>query len=375
MKRIAASRFVLLVLATFAFSGCGDDDGATPDASQGDAARPADGSVVDGPPSTPDASEPGIDGAEPDATDHVDGSVDAPSSVDASVDASSDVDASSSIDANSLVTAGDTCATTTAIGARSTILSTTVGLENDYTGFCAGDGADGVFSLVVPAGQVLRVLATPLASDFDLALAVVTPVAACVDPLDVCAASVDAEIDGQAERIGYRNAGATDVTVNLIVDGYLDIHAGPFSLETTVGSPAAGDNCDNAVTLVSATAESNQDRIDDYQGDGVGCAVASTRGSGPDKVYAVSIPAGQTLTVSASTTVADFDMVLNLLPGPAASCSAEATCLAGKDDAGEGGTETLTYENTTGSLVEAFLVVDGFGPGDVGTYDLTVTVL
>jgi hypothetical protein len=96
---------------------------------------------------------------------------------------------------------------------------------------------------------------------------------------------------------------------------------------------------------------------------------------GPDVAYSVVLAANQAITVTLSNLDAQYDGSVALVgPGTAATvCDVNpiATCVAGKDAAGNGGTETFTYTATTAGTY--YLIVDGYTPAEGGTFTLNVT--
>lgn len=134
------------------------------------------------------------------------------------------------------------------------------------------------------------------------------------------------------------------------------------------GGPVQGDTCDTSLTLITGTMSSQtlDDATDDYNDSSGSCYVAD----GPDKAYAVTIPAGQRLTVTLDVAAGDVDTLLSLNEGGAASCG--LTCVVNIDDTYEGESETLSFTNNTGADVDYFLVVDSWS--GTGTFTLTTTI-
>jgi hypothetical protein len=97
---------------------------------------------------------------------------------------------------------------------------------------------------------------------------------------------------------------------------------------------------------------------------------------GPDDVYSIAVPAGNTLTVTVDPTSGTYDPGVYLIAAPAANCDTEpAVCLASNDAGGDGANDAITFANPAGGqAVDAFIIVDGFRPeGDA--YTLTISVL
>jgi hypothetical protein len=149
---------------------------------------------------------------------------------------------------------------------------------------------------------------------------------------------------------------------------------------TPDAAPGLGDTCETAeaitltggtatVTGTTATASGYTNNYDPSSTNGC------EDGDGRDRVYTITVPAGQRLTAAFTTQVTSFDATLYLVAAPATTCNATPlTCLAGVDGGGNGGAETITYNNTGSASVDVLLVVDGYNPDDEGAYSLAVTV-
>src|SRR5262249_1256807 len=132
--------------------------------------------------------------------------------------------------------AGENCAMATAI-TPGTLTATTVGLMDDYnsSNSCAGDGPDGVYSIMVPSGQILRATLVPMTNwDAQLVFALM---ADCTTPLNMCLSHTDLGASGEQEELVYYNSSGATQTVDIVVDGYNTTDSGPFRLETEVHVP------------------------------------------------------------------------------------------------------------------------------------------
>ncbi len=126
-----------------------------------------------------------------------------------------------------------------------------------------------------------------------------------------------------------------------------------------------GERCDTALplpgpgTVIGDTTSAS----DDLDPGASGCTGQAA--AGPDRVYSITLQAGQRLTVDLAPT-GGWDAALYLTSG----CSELATaCLAGADGTG---TEHATLRaDFTGTY---YLVVDGRTAGDAGAYSLSVAV-
>jgi hypothetical protein len=90
-------------------------------------------------------------------------------------------------------------------------------------------------------------------------------------------------------------------------------------------------------------------------------------GNGPDRMYAVTIPAGQRLTVSASPQ-GPFDLTLSAAAN-AVAC-AMGLCSQSVQSTGPGGTETLLLDNPGMTVVSTVIILDSLTPmsGQVGLF-------
>lgn len=153
-----------------------------------------------------------------------------------------------------------------------------------------------------------------------------------------------------------------------------------------------GERCDLASSVPGSTTVSGS-TIGATADVNLGCTGASNQG--PDRVYAVTVPNMERLTVTLTPEVTDttdgglqFDPSLYLVAGPAASCQPadagdRSACLDGSDiDQPPGSPERVTYFNTTGAPREVFVVVDSFfnAPDEMngiiheGRYELRFTL-
>jgi hypothetical protein len=279
---------------------------------------------------------------------------------------------------------GDTCATaqtiTLASGSASLGAQTVDLYANDYnsgTGCSGFTGGERVYRLDVPANTAVGITATPDAN-FDVAVNVVegaagaTPETACASSIS-CTTSANAGTAGAAERAIYRNTTAATKTIFVTVEAAVSTTVpGGFALAVNTIVAPAGDTCATVPTVTfsgntaSVTGDSLVDALNDY---GTGTSCSGT--AGPDRGYAVSIPAGKILTVTATATGSGttFNPSLNIVDS--AACGAGSrTCLVGSDVAGQA--ETVRYNNTSGSAanVVVFVETSAAAVAMPGTYDL-----
>ncbi len=289
--------------------------------------------------------------------------------------------------------AGETCASAETItvgpNGSASLTGQTVSLyANDYTvgtGCTGFAGGERVYRLNVPAGTAIAVTATPEAT-FDAALNVIdgaggaTPETACTGAI-TCSAGVNVGGAGVPERLLLRNTSASAKTVFITVDTAVSTSTpGTFDLALETLPPTPGDTCasPSAVTFTNDTAsfqgESMLYAFDDY-GTGTGCAGTT----GPERGYAVTVPAGRILTVVASATAAadggtnGFNPAINVVD--ASVCAAATrTCLRGSDATGS--SERVVYANAGSSPMSLVVFVEtaATSVGAPGTYDVNFTL-
>lgn len=263
--------------------------------------------------------------------------------------------------------ANDTCADAPVVGPGS-YMASTAGATNDYssgTGCVGMAGADVVYPIDVPAGQRLTASVFGVGA-FNPSLNLIA------GPASNCSASTRSCLRGSdvatVDTVTWVNHGASTQRIYVIVDSASSTTTGMFTLSLSLGSPAAGDVCTSATRVGSGTTSgTTAGFVNDY---GAGAMCVGT--AGVDRVYVVSVGAGQTLTAAVTPTTAGFDPSISL----EAACGIEPrVCLAGNDSGGVSATNTVSYSNTSGTAEDIFIVIDtalGSAPG--GTFDLTVTL-
>lgn len=132
--------------------------------------------------------------------------------------------------------ANDDCARAQSIAPGAPLPGTTENARNDYqfnagAASCAGwaeAGADVVYAVAVPAGEVLQ---AQLTAEADLALYALADCAT-----RCCLVGADHNPANSSEALAYRNDGSAPITIYLVVDAFVVAVAGPFSLEVWYGS-------------------------------------------------------------------------------------------------------------------------------------------
>ncbi|MBL8940529.1 MAG: hypothetical protein JNM69_38645 [Archangium sp.] len=270
------------------------------------------------------------------------------------------------------VVADDVCTTaTTVLASGATLTAQSLsGFDSDYQ--CSSAGVDRVYLATVPAMSGLQVVMTPPAGMTAHLSAIAAPAATC-DSAPVCLAGARTNgTAGAPQTMVVPNRTAAPLDVFVVATASVGATSGTFSIAAATVPLPPGDTCNAASPLVAGSlpAESiaGYDPTYDISGSRVGCR--PTFGD-EDRVYVATVPAGQTFTVSATS---QADLILNLIPGPAASCSNSAVaCLASADAALSNGTETLSWLNSTGSTATVFLVVTSF-LGNTSPWSMTTTI-
>ncbi|MBM4778998.1 MAG: hypothetical protein GQE15_14935 [Archangiaceae bacterium] len=292
-------------------------------------------------------------------------------------------------------TGGESCTMAQTVAGSMTLSGTTVGATPDVNLSCTGSrnqGPDRVYVVTVPNMQRLTVTLTPEETDttdgglqYDPSLYLVAgPAAACspADAGDRTSCLDGSDIDqppGSPERVAYLNTTGAPREVFVVVDSFFTApdetngttHEGKYDLSFTVATPPVGDRCDSATTVTPGMLSGQS--LDGYSGD-YGFGTNCKRSDGPDRTYALSVPAGQRLTaIAAPVNDGGFDVTLNLIAGPSSSCEASPlVCLGGSDALAVGGTERVDYLNRGTTAQDVFVVVGSYDPTDTVT-DFTLT--
>jgi hypothetical protein len=106
---------------------------------------------------------------------------------------------------------------------------------------------------------------------------------------------------------------------------------------------------------------------------GMGCAIPSQGGSGPDRVFSVALPAHKRLEVLVDPT--GFDVMVSFVTAAATTCSqTETICVASRDAGGNNAREQVSYVNATDAEQTVLVIVDGFAPDDAGEFTITADI-
>lgn len=235
--------------------------------------------------------------------------------------------------------------------------ATFAGYTNHYDGFAAFScgyvgGPDRAFSVSVPPGQVMTARAT---SASNMALSIVRNVQSCA--MGPCLRNADLTSSG-TETVSFTNQDPDGGVIDLLVvvdSASSTPPSASWDFSATLSAPVAADNCFVAgpplTPPVSLAAQTTAGFTNAYQGS---CLFRS----GPDRVWAIDVPASSQLTV----TTTGADLSLNLFAS-LAECSAATTCLAQADNFGM--TDVLTWTNRGGPQV-VYLAVDSYSAATFG---------
>lgn len=274
--------------------------------------------------------------------------------------------------------AGDRCETAEAAPANGTRQSTLTGYGPDYrfsqsTGCAFESGPDRVFAIDVPAGERLTATATPAAdAGLDIVVNLVAaPAATCRASPPVCLASADRGVSDEPDTATFINTSTATQSLFVVVGSYFAMPQGAdFTLTTTSVPPPPGDTCATATPLATGAPLTGQTLVGygDDVSSGTGCA---SGGTGADRFYALTIPGGKQLTVTA-TPQATLDTVLSLVDA-AGNCARPFTCLTGAPSNALGQVDQLFFTNRNMSPLMVFIAVDSRALGS-GTFDLLATL-
>ncbi|MCA2977576.1 MAG: hypothetical protein INH37_04780, partial [Myxococcaceae bacterium] len=276
---------------------------------------------------------------------------------------------------------GETCAD--AMASMSITAPVTLSAQNlgnytdDYQWFgqpnCTPNGTvgpDRVYSLTIPANQRVRVTATPGPSwDMSVQLTDLC-VAGSNSSGQTCIAGVNNQGAGQPEVLGFLNASPSARTVLLVIDTFDQPPAVTnFDLVIEFLPQVLGDVCSNATPLpVSATAQDLSTFSNDYA-NGAGCATLP----GNDRVYSATIPTGNRLSATVTSTFADGGV--GFAPGisiiAAASCVAGSGCVASSSGASSA---TTFFDNVGPTPLPVFVVIDTSTAVVQGPFSITSTI-
>ncbi len=262
------------------------------------------------------------------------------------------------------------------------------GMKNDYKDSegdnqctSADAGLDRVYKVTLPPNRWMTASVTSTLSGFDPSIYLIlgpNPGSCDASPR-VCAASNDSGGSLGTDTVHWSNRTAADQVVFVVIDANNEtVMDGTFDLSVETGTPPSGDTCANATPLTAGTYTNQtlEHFSSDYNGE-VSIGGCSSADAGIDRVYSVSVPKDQRVTVMVSPTDSSYEPTLYLIAGPdPANCdvSPDRVCLASDYD-WWGSPISVQWANSTGSTVPVFVVVDNGSETDMdGSFTLDLTV-
>jgi Ca2+-binding RTX toxin-like protein len=287
---------------------------------------------------------------------------------------------------------GDMCSTaeTLPLGSPRTD-QTLLGFFNDYgsgTSCGSAGGPDRIYSVSVPAGERLEVTVTPTVvnggTSWNPSINLMSA-AQCQATPRACLAGADSAGTGAAEVVRWTNTAASATTVLIAVEtGDTAAPAAGVTRSFTISAnsaplppPPPGDVCSDTLTLISSSITLSGETMSGFTSNyPFPNTLSCDFSSGVDRAYRVRIPAGATINATITPDLS-WDPTLNLVLGTATACTGSlVTCASNADFGYSGDPEAITYTNSSGSAVDAFIIVDSYATSASATYayDLAVTI-
>jgi hypothetical protein len=185
----------------------------------------------------------------------------------------------------------------------------------------------------------------------------------------ICLANANNSTNGAVDTITYSNRSNAAETILVIVDSSTAT-GGTFDILATLTAIPAGTSCTFAEVYVpdgGTEVGLTTNGFGNEYTTGTNCTFAA----GNDRVWSVSIPAGQR-GVFRATPDGGSDVLLSVIAGPAANCEGAAvTCLAGENRFSAGTAEVATRYNTGSTAEQVFVVVDQFASTSAGFFNFS----
>lgn len=264
--------------------------------------------------------------------------------------------------------ANDTCATAATLVPNMSQMVDVVAAVSDYTLDCAVPLlGEAVYTFTTTAAQRVVITATGT-GDSDPVLSLRG--APCDTAMDIRCMNDTGSFD--PEVLAVNNLPAGTYYVMLASNGT----EGQFGIELQLLPPVpppANDTCamPEVVTLTSGTAmrtvdltAANADITSDFP-------MCANSANGTDVVFQVTIPAGQTLTIDATPTGFDLDLVI-FVRAPMCLTTPSLGCV---DDGFPGDPESLDVPNTTGAPLTVFVIVKAYDFTRLDLVDIVFTTM
>lgn len=234
----------------------------------------------------------------------------------------------------------------------------------------ASNGVDRAYSVLVGAGETMVVTVTPSAG-LDTAINLHGDAAECLGRS--CVTSSNTGAAGAVDTLQWTNSGTTARTMMVVVESPSGA-TGTYTIGVTTGT-LPGDVCATTPTPITTATTLTSQSLSGYAVDYGQSTVANgcENSSGPDRVYAITVPARQRVYTRVTPT-SGLDPVLNFINGTAAACNASPrVCVATADSFASGGAELGWWDNATMSPQNVFVVVSGYSAGSsTGTFSFNV---
>ncbi len=263
---------------------------------------------------------------------------------------------------------------TPAVGGGAVVQGETLaGFHDDFNagGNCAphaAPGPDRVYRVTVPPGRT-HVTVSPAASWDALVSVMAAPAATCSAPERTCITGSDVSSAGGApETVAISNTGASPRDYFVVVDTPAAMPT-TFELSRVDGPLVAGEDCATAEPLAVGAAPAGLTTAgfeDDVHGSTAGACLGQ---QGRDRVFKVSVPAGQRLDV-AVTPDAGFVAALDLMLGEEA-CYARR-CVAAALPSGSSG-PVARWTNAGPGAVDVLVSIDS-ETASAGAFGITATL-
>ncbi len=278
--------------------------------------------------------------------------------------------------------ADDTC-TTNATAAAGTQNHNLTGFVTDYNSGlnCLGfAGPDRVYKVAaLGANQKYAFTLTPTGADggFDPVISFIPGTASTCDVAPrTCKGGMDLTFRNQAESGAFTNNTGVALDLYMVVADYeVGSTNRDYTLVSTVAAATAGESCQLPLVLAPGVlaGQNTVGASADVVFAPTSTATCEPTFPLPDKVYQVTIPAGQSMTFTAAP-AGQEDLVLNVIDGPATNCNNVTACLLTVNDGFEGDPEIATYANSTAAPKTVFVEVSGYPAAGAATINFSITL-
>ena len=263
-----------------------------------------------------------------------------------------------SVGIDSLATNSD-CNRPRAVVPGATLAGEDIRLGGAGSSPCAGGGANGTlfYQVTVPAGEVLRVEATPTAGNWQPRVGLFDQ---CTN--GTCLASSPWTTGTAVASWTNNQAAATDVKIAVTNSGLSA--GGTFDLLATLQPQAPNASCTSPTAVADGTQLMGEDTT---RGGGTSTPCFSPNRATGLLYYSASIPAGHVLTVDAVAPGGTWSPLVAVVDG-----CVNATCLASGGGGGPSG--PVRFANTTGTGSDVLIAVGHDPRSGGGTFDLLVQI-